>query len=302
MDDAFKQLIERSTPPMTLFVQSTLARLMLSYTPMIDYLARMDGLPERVASFGSGSCAHEVFLSHALPDAALHCFDITSRYIPPYLRQEVMSQGRNIRFELLDLEKDNTDLYHEAFDFVYSIQTLEHVDNYRALLSLMAQAVRPGGYLYLDASYYHMEDDRESALALSEARIRQWEANEKYYLGFSPAKLARDPLLEAFETVAVGYYSFDKGDLDVLRPFRSSRFGHTGSDEHFGLGLAYLMKTMLDALDTEPDLDSHGYFRQPASAFRLLLRRPGGPPLTAPPPPPSRPGALKRLYRYFSSR
>lgn len=273
MTDTFEQLIERSTPPMNKFVQSTLSRLLLSYVPMIDYLSRLDVMPASVASFGSGSCAHEAFLSYALPESKISCHDVTDQYIPNYLRDEVLSPNGNIIFNLLNMENGNVNLYKDKFDFVFTIQTLEDIENYRAFLELLSISVKPGGFLYLDAPYYHMDDSHEDPQELAAARARQWEVNEHYYLGFSPTKLADDPLLDDYTVLHSGYYSFQTGDQNVMRTFRRPEFGAVKATSQFSIGMSYLMKNALDIKDVEPDLDDLGYFKKPASAFRMLLRK-----------------------------
>lgn len=275
MIESFGQMVSRSTQPMAKFQQSTLSRLLLSYVPLIDFMASAEMNPSTIASFGSGSCSHELFLSHAMPNASVYCHDVTDKYIPAYTRDEIIGDGGNIQFCGLDLEEDNARLYHQKFDFVFSIQTLEHIQNYRTFLELLASSVRPGGYLYLDAPYYHMEDDREDPDKLRDARARQWKENEHYYLGFSPAKLAQDPLLSEYEVVRSGYYSFHAGDQAVMRVFRTPHFAKSKGTAEFSIGMAYLMKSALDTKDSEGDLDHYDYFKKPATAFRMLLRKSG---------------------------
>lgn len=216
----FLDFIERSIPTMNLFWQSTLSRLILSYVPMIDFISRMERLPKTIASFGSGSCAHECFLASAIPDATVYCHDISDKYIPKYLRDMVIDGSSKIQFETIGLEKDNSEIFKEKFDFVFSIQTLEHIENYRSFLRLLSQAVRPGGYLYIDAPYYHMEDGREDANRLMIERERQWKLHEHYHIGFSPRRLVQDSLLSDFSVSRMGYYSFNNGDAMIMKVFR----------------------------------------------------------------------------------
>lgn len=253
--------------------QPTLARLLLSYVPLVDYLAKLPEQLALIASFGSGSCAHETFLSHGLPGTRVHCHDVTDKYVPPYFRGLVQGTSGSMRFEFLDLEEDNASKYRNMFDLVFSIQTLEHIDNYRNFLELLAASVKPGGYLYLDAPYYHMDDVREDREELAAARKRQFEQNGHFHLGFSPTRLKNDALLVGYSLIASGYYGFHIGDEKVMKVFRRKEFSRHQGNPHFCIGLSYAMKSALDALDIEPDLDGWGYFEKPATAFRLLLRK-----------------------------
>lgn len=270
---SFDSLLENSLEPTSLFWQSTLSRLLLSYVPMVDFLSRLERPPSTVASFGSGSCAHESFLASALPYSMMYCHDITDRYIPVYLRDRIFEASNNINFRNIDLELDNVGKFKDSFDFVFSIQTLEHINDYRKFLELLAESVRPGGYLYLDAPYYHMDDEREDSGKLIEEREHQWQVHEHYHLGFSPEKLMKDVLLNRYDVVAQGYYAFEEGDSALMNVFRNPKYSKVKGSRQFTLGLAYSMKSALDILDNGIDLDGLPYFERPASAFRLLLKK-----------------------------
>lgn len=96
----------------------------------------------------------------------------------------VLSDPNNINFSHLDLEANDTERFRENFEFAFSIQTLENIEDYRKFLELLSASVKLGGYLYIDAPYYHMEDEREDNLALQNEKARQWEVHEHYHLGF----------------------------------------------------------------------------------------------------------------------
>ncbi len=267
----FEAIIDEAKPSMELFWQHTLARLMLSFVPMADYLDRVKLRPKNVGSFGSGSCAHETFFSRAFPKSHILCHDITTRYIPPYLKEYVLEDDNNIAFQLLSL--GDVEVEPDQFDFAFSIQTLEHVEDYRSFLDKLTKVVKPRGYLYLDAPFYHMEDEREDNEKLAAARKRQWQNNEHYHLGFSPTKLIQDPILENFQVVLSGFYSFEKGDKAAIRPYLGSDFSRLKSTGEYCDYLGKLLKRNLVEHDTKQNLDDHPYFKRPANAFRLLLKK-----------------------------
>lgn len=272
---SFRQLVQRSVEPTELFWQSTLSRLLLSYVPMIDFISRLDAAPKTIASFGSGSCAHEAFLASAFPTSVIKCHDVTDSYIPPYLKPRILSGSGNISFAKIDLEIDNAKKFQNRFDFIFSIQTLEHIKEYRNFLNLLSCAVRPSGYLYIDAPYYHMNDAREDGEALRAERDRQWKVHEHYHLGFSPHKLMQDPLLSEYDVIAMGYYAYSGGDVAVMNVFRNKSFSRVKGSPQFTEGLSYAMKSTLDVFDRIANLDSEPYFERSASAFRLLLKKRG---------------------------
>lgn len=136
----------------------------------------------------------------------------------------VLSDPNNINFSHLDLEANDTERFRENFEFAFSIQTLENIEDYRKFLELLSASVKLGGYLYIDAPYYHMEDEREDNLALQNEKARQWEVHEHYHLGFSPHRLAELELLRNYETISSGYYAYESGDVALMNVFRNRTY------------------------------------------------------------------------------
>jgi 2-polyprenyl-3-methyl-5-hydroxy-6-metoxy-1,4-benzoquinol methylase len=196
------------------FHLGTLARINLSYLPMYDMLWHNGVSPRRLASFGSGSCTHEVALALTFPHAEVHCYDATDRYIPAYTRP-YFDRLPGLTFTTYDFSVP----LGERFDFVFSIQTLEHIQDSEAALDQLCDAVEPGGHLYVDTPLFHEEASREANYdAMLE---RAWRLHEHYHLGFSRRKTEARLRARGFEIVDSGYYSYMLADAAVVRLARA---------------------------------------------------------------------------------
>jgi SAM-dependent methyltransferase len=198
------------------FHLSTLARLLLSWVPMVRRLGEISIDFETIGSFGSGSCSHEAALALLLSNTEVFCHDISSKYIPNQTKTLFDSCSR-LHFIEGDCSKAITT---QKFDFVFSIQTLEHIEDYFSALSLMANAVKPGGYLYVDTPHFNERPELETDIEYH--RKLAWEKHEHYHLGFSrKATIERIQNL-GYTIVSSGYYCYGKFDRMALEGIRCS--------------------------------------------------------------------------------
>jgi len=215
---------------------------------LLDAFARTTDV-HRVLSIGCGMGYHEAFLAARFPDLSVRATDLR-------LFED--------EFRLPNLAFHETDIlaHPEAgdFDFVFSIECLEHIHDYEAAFRNMAAKVRPGGWFYLSVPFATLEEQRDpSLIALA------WEHHEHVLPGFDFATLER---------------SFDAAGFDVV--FASNMF--TCAIAHPLNGLLHVIdtptiETVLDdvvrlfLLDLAPShVDSH----RVAEGVKVLGRRRSG--------------------------
>jgi SAM-dependent methyltransferase len=143
------------------------------FFPRLVHLADAVGrIPEPLSSvlaIGVGVGYQEAFLAGRFPDTRVVATDVE--------RQLVDFPMPNLTFEPLNL----LDPPHEdRFDLVFSIECLEHIEDYRTAFRHKAAMVRPGGYLYISVPFATREEQRDEDL-----RRRAWEENEHYTPGFA---------------------------------------------------------------------------------------------------------------------
>jgi 2-polyprenyl-3-methyl-5-hydroxy-6-metoxy-1,4-benzoquinol methylase len=139
-----------------------------------DAFARTHGV-RRVLSIGCGSGLHEAFLAGRLPDLDILATDIDSRMHKfPFA---------NLRFETRDILR-----WPEAgqYDFVFSIECLEHIAADDAAFRNMAAKVAPGGYFYISVPFASVTEQQDPVL-----RRREWETHGHHRPGFAFADLDR---------------------------------------------------------------------------------------------------------------
>ncbi len=174
------------------------------FFPRLVHLADAVGrIPEPIASalaIGVGVGYQEAFLAGRFPGMRVLATDVE--------RQIVDFPMKNLEFETLDLLAEPSG---ERFDLVFSIECLEHIEDYRTAFRHKAAMVRPGGYLYISVPFATREEQRDEDL-----RRAAWEENEHYTPGF-----AFEDLEELFEEN--GIELLDARNMfhqDVMLPLR----------------------------------------------------------------------------------
>ena len=179
---------------------------------MLDALDRTEGV-RRVLSVGCGMGYHEAFLAARFPHVEVHATDLKLF--------ETEFDLPNLRFSELDvLEAPEEDDY----DFVFSIECLDHIAYYPTAFRKMAAKARPGGWFYLSVPFASREEQRDESL------IREaWERHEHVLPGFD------------FETLD-GYYASAGYDVEL-------------SSNMFDCRLAHPLNGLLHVMDT-PTIES----------------------------------------------
>ena len=270
----YEQYFRRSMEPMLLYSSSTLPRLLVSYIPLLSMMVSNNVCPRNIASFGSGSCAQEIFIAYAYQDSIINCHDISDKDIPSYIK-DLFIRKNNISFNFIDLETIPPRAFNNKFDFIFSIQTLEHIEDYINALNLLCNSVIKGGYLYIDTPYYHEEDDREDSALLEQARKRQWENNKHFHLGFSKYKMERRLKDRNFTIIDSGYSAYERGDNRIMKLNRDkARRENIKTTEEYILELSNDLKNNLEEYEENAGaIEEISYFNKPCCAIRILAKK-----------------------------
>jgi SAM-dependent methyltransferase len=255
------------------FMLPTLARVNLSFIPMVEMLDRSRANFRDVGSFGSGSCTHEVALALLFDDIDVFCYDARDSYIPVWTKPYFDHLSR-LHFELYDFSRP----LDVQFDLVISIQTLEHIEDFQSALDMLARSVRPGGYLYVDTPVFHEEPDREPDIDAH--RERAWRNNEHYHLGFSRTRMEQRLADRGLNTVNSGYYSYAAGDHAVMRYVKDSQEGRAEKAQPTTIrALNRALWTSLTGCERafaprRDEIDSLLLKQRVCFAYRILAQRP----------------------------
>lgn len=102
----------------------------------------------RVLDAGTGFGQYAYFIARSFPNAEVHAVDVKQDYLDNARRfLDQIPQGRRITLAYNDL----TDLRAEGpFDFILSVDVMEHIEDDRAVFRNFARVLRPGGYVLIN--------------------------------------------------------------------------------------------------------------------------------------------------------
>jgi len=127
----------------------------------------------RVLSIGCGMGYHEAYLAARFPALRVDAGD-------PKLPDDEWRLP-NLRFQKLDILNPTGGM---NYDLVFSIECLEHIEDYRNAFRNMAGKVAPGGYFYLSVPFASVAEQHDES-----ARHAAWEVAEHFTPGFDFATL-----------------------------------------------------------------------------------------------------------------
>ncbi|NUQ37669.1 MAG: class I SAM-dependent methyltransferase [Caldilineales bacterium] len=104
------------------------------------------GDPKRVLDAGSGAGQHTLELAAHFPTAQILGLDNRPEAVAQAQSKADLRGLRNVHFAVADLSRP---LAAGDFDLIYSIDVIEHIPADQAMLDALAQALRPGGRLFI---------------------------------------------------------------------------------------------------------------------------------------------------------
>jgi len=167
---------------------------------LADAFGRIAEPVSTMCSMGAGVAYQEAFLAGRLPALQILATDAELKYQPFPMP--------NLRFEQLDLLDAPGE---EQFDFVLSIECLEHIKDYRRAFRNQAARVKPGKYMYISVPFATREEQRDPELQRD-----AWELCEHYTPGFSFEDLEELFAENGFEVLHASNMFF----VDVILPVR----------------------------------------------------------------------------------
>jgi 2-polyprenyl-3-methyl-5-hydroxy-6-metoxy-1,4-benzoquinol methylase len=99
-----------------------------------------------VLDAGCGPGLFTLFLASRFPEARFTGYDCSEKDIEQGRREAKEKGLRNVSFEVQDL---TVWAGKEMFDFIYSIDCLEHIPGNRKVIANLVRALTPGGFLYV---------------------------------------------------------------------------------------------------------------------------------------------------------
>lgn len=167
---------------------------------LADALGRIPEPIADVLSIGAGVGYQEAFLAGRFPEMQILATDFNTE-----INEFPMSNLRSGRIDLLEPPAAR------QYDFVFSIECLEHIEDFRTAFRNKAAMVKPGKYLYISVPFASHEEKRDPGL-----RKSAWESFEHFTPGFN-----FDDLDELFaENGLEVLHASNMFFLDVVLPLR----------------------------------------------------------------------------------
>lgn len=218
--------------------------------------------PQRILDAGCGTGDHAIYLAQRYPRAEVVGVDISPERVAT-VRQVARQLGlTNTRFEPADL----TVLpFANEFDFVFSIDVLEHIIEQRKALSNLAGALRPGGI-----AFFHIPTARPRPVPFSRwlEDFHSWAEGEHLAEELTPSDFTqrvRETRLEVMDSRATfGYLTGELATSLFALPYRNTPLNRV-----FQVALAPLCRLLALADSLDPS--------QTRYAVAVLARRPPEP-------------------------
>jgi SAM-dependent methyltransferase len=172
---ALTELTEESLGQLLLRTDGGLGLFRLAH--LLDALTKVPA-PRTILSVGSGLGTQEAFLALRIPDAEVVGVDLR--------KPKFLATLPNLRFVQGDLFEAAVRQQLPAADFVYSIESLEHIEDDGAVVALMVSTLKPGGRLYIQVPFAS-----EAELADPELRRKELELHEHLRPGYSAQDLTQ---------------------------------------------------------------------------------------------------------------
>lgn len=154
-------------------------------------LAETKNVPfTRILDMGSGIGTYAFYLASRYPDAWVEGWDIDAQKISISKKLQRKFHVKNVSFLRRDITKKPEN--STRFDFIITIDVLEHIKQYERVLTVMKDLIRPGGFIYI-----HTPQETQMRFF---RQFASWSHEDHVRTGFDPKEL-RGALSKAGFTV-----------------------------------------------------------------------------------------------------
>ena len=149
--------------------------------------------PGSILDVGSGIGSYVFELSKMFPLAAVDGWEIDRNKLT-FAKKFADELGiKNVSFSYGDVTKKPK--VRARYDFVLTVDVLEHVEDYRSALRHMNQVIKPGGHLYIHTPAHHQRRFFRV--------FRSWEHEDHVREGFDPEIFGRDLKKAGFSDIHI---------------------------------------------------------------------------------------------------
>lgn len=151
--------------------------------------------PERVLDVGSGIGVFVFYLSKLFPEALVDGWEIDKQKInyTTDLKKEFCVDNSN--FVYRDIIVNNTE--KSIYDFIVTIDVLEHIKNYKKALENIYALLKPKAYLYI-----HIPQEKQKRFF---SEFRSWEHEDHVRVGFNPKDFIKELKRMGYKIVLEDY-------------------------------------------------------------------------------------------------
>lgn len=138
--------------------------------------------PTKILDAGSGIGSYVYYLSKLFPKTHIDGWEIDKRKLAFTKKFSKELLINNVRFTYGDITKRQNK--RKVYDFIISIDVLEHIRDYKKTLKNFYTLLRPGGYLYIHTPQINQKRFFD--------KLKSWEHKDHMREGFEPEKLIAD--------------------------------------------------------------------------------------------------------------
>ncbi|KAK0438111.1 S-adenosyl-L-methionine-dependent methyltransferase [Armillaria borealis] len=164
-----------------------------------------------VADIGCGSAIWAMEMARLFPESEIVGFDLNEQTYP--------DAPENFRFKQCDLTKGLPEIQNATFDVIHCRCVAQHVSNPLGLISVIADALKPGGLLLLaDGDWVAFDEDRRPLVpfiynpAINEQeRHKRAQPGSSFYAGWLHlmGNITRSPFYQPIDQIPINWSGQD---------------------------------------------------------------------------------------------